>query len=266
MATLAEQARQLQAEQELLATQASEAARLAAQPALAPADDRSGLRVFALGSLRAERDGVPIERWGGDKAGTYQAEALFAFLFDRRGRGLTKDEVEEMIWPDLDLDKADTAFHRTVSALRRTLEPGLRRGTESRLIAYHHERYWLDPAAIAWSDADAFGAAAERGHTLLRQGDFEAARAALAGALELYRGDYMDDCPFFGDSSYVENRRAELRDQRIDALLALGAAYEQLGRAGEAATSYRRALATSDGDCPRAEEGLLRSQESGVRS
>jgi DNA-binding SARP family transcriptional activator len=260
MAALAEQGEQLRAEQEMLAVQAAEVARLAAQPAPAPADERSGLRVFALGPLRVERDGATIERWGGDKAGTYQAEALFAFLFDRRGRGLTKDEAEEVIWPDLDLEKADTAFHRTISALRRTLEPGLRRGNESRTVAYHHERYWLDPLAVAWCDADAFAAMAERGHTLLRQGDIEAARTAFAEGLALYRGDYMDDCPFFGDSSYVEERRVELRGQRIDTLLALGAVYERLGQAGEAATCYRRALAAADGDCPRAEEGLARLQ------
>jgi DNA-binding SARP family transcriptional activator/GAF domain-containing protein len=259
MAVLAEQADQLRAEQELLAVQAAEVARMAALPPPTPADDKSGLRVFALGPLRVERDGAAIERWGGDKAGTYQAEALFAFLFDRRGRGLTKDEAEEVIWEDLDLEKADTAFHRTISALRRTLEPGLRRGNESRTVAYHHERYWLDPSAVAWCDADAFATAAERGHTLLRQGETEAARTAFAEALALYRGDYMDDCPFFGDSSYVEERRVELRGQRIDTLLALGTLYERLGQAGEAATCYRRALAAA-GDCPRAEEGLARLQ------
>jgi DNA-binding SARP family transcriptional activator len=260
MAALAEQSRQLLAEQELLVAQAAEAARAVALPAAPDAQPARGLRVFALGPLRVERDGERIERWGGDKAGTYQSEALFAFLFDRRGRGVTKDEAEEVIWPDLDLDKADTAFHRTISALRRTLEPGLKRGNESKLITYHHERYWLDPASVAWCDADAFGAAAERGHTLMRQGDLETARALLAEALELYRGDYMDDCPFFGDSAYVEGRRAELRDQRIDALLALGAVYERLGQAGEAVTCFRRALSAADGDCLRAEEGLARLQ------
>ena len=158
-----------------------------------------------------------------------RSEALFAFLFDRRGRGVTKDEAEEVIWPDLELDKSDTAFHRTISALRRTLEPGLKRGNESKLVTYHHERYWLDPAAMAWCDADAFAAAAERGHTLMRQGDLEAARTLLAEALELYRGDYMDDCPFFGNSTYVEGRRTELRDQRIDALLALGVGLRAAG-------------------------------------
>jgi DNA-binding SARP family transcriptional activator len=260
MAALAEQSRQLQAEQELLVAQAAEAVRVAALPPIPAAEPARGLRVYALGPLRVERDGQRIERWGGDKAGTYQSEALFAFLFDRRGRGVTKDEAEEVIWPDLELDRSDTAFHRTISALRRTLEPGLKRGNESKLVAYHHERYWLDPAAMVWCDADAFTAAAERGHTLMRQGDMEAARTLLAEALELYRGDYMDDCPFFGDSVYVEGRRTELREQRIDALLALGAVYERLGQTGEAVTCFRRALTATDGDCPRAEEGLARLQ------
>jgi tetratricopeptide (TPR) repeat protein len=143
---------------------------------------------------------------------------------------------------------------------RRALEPGLRRGNESRTITYHHERYWLDPAAIGWCDADMFAATAERGHTLMRQGNLEAARATLAEALDLYRGDYMDDCPFFGDSQYVEGRRAELRNQFVDALLVLGTVYERLGQAGEASTCYRRALAATDGDCPRANAGLARLQ------
>lgn len=265
MAALAEQSRQLQAEQELLEAQASETRRLIAEAsAPATASAVAGIRVFALGPLRAERDGRAIERWGGDKAGNYQAEALFAFLFDRRGRGLTKDEAEEVIWPDLAVDKADMAFHRTLSALRRTLEPGLRRGNESRTIAYHHERYWLDPAVITWCDTDDFAQASERGQTQARQGDLERARDSFERAVAMYRGDYMDDCPFFGDSSFVEERRAELRGQHIGVLLALGGVYEQLGQAGQATTCYRKAISYSQGECPRAEEGLARLQVGAV--
>jgi hypothetical protein len=76
----------------------------------------------------------------------------------------------------------------------------------------------------------------------------------------LYRADYMDDCPFFGDSSYVEDRRVELRDQYIDALLALGAIYERLGQTGEAVTVYRRAITVSLEECPKAEDALMRLQ------
>ena len=268
MAALAEQSRQLQAEQELLVAQAAEAARAAALPPPAAAESARGLRVYALGPLRVERDGERIERWGGEKAGTYQSEALFAFLFDRRGRGVTKDEAEEVIWPDLadDIEKADTAFHRTLSALRRTLEPGLRRGNESRTVPYHHERYWLDPAFVTWADTDAFSAAAARGATLLRQGSHEEALQALKFAADLYRADYMDACRFFGDSLYVEERRDELRGEYIGLLLALGGTYAALAQVGEAAAAYRRAIqqsqAYSNGDAlrSRAEDELARLQ------
>ncbi len=263
LASLAEQSRQLQVEQELLLARAAEATRTVEASStpnpIAPEQVR-GLKVYALGPLRVERDGIAIERWGGDKAGTYQAEALFAFLFDRRGRGLTKDEAAEVVWPDLDLEKADMAFHRTISALRRTLEPGLRRGNESTMVTYHHERYWLNPAVIGWCDVEAFGAVVARGHTLSRQGDIEIGRESFVQALALYRGEYLDDCPFFGDSSYVEPRRNELRDQYRDTLLALGNLYEQLGQVGEAASCYRKALTASDGDCLRAADGLARLQ------
>lgn len=256
MAALATQSQALKEQQERLEQQAAAAAlpeRTA--PATAP---EGGLRIYALGPLRVERDGAPITRWGGDKAGTYQAEALFAFLFDRRGKGITKDEAAEVIWPDLDIGKADAAFHRTIAALRRTLEPELRRGNESRAITYHHERYWLEPVFVAWCDADAFVAAAEQGATRAHQGNQAEALAALEWASELYRGDYMDDCPFFGDSAYVEEQRGVLRARYVEVQLALGALYEAQGRAGEAASAYRRALATSPAGCPPATEGLNR--------
>lgn len=259
MAALAEQSNQLKAEQAQLEAQAAEARRVLAEAKTPTAPvARSGLRVAALGPLRVERDGTRIERWGGDKAGNYQSEALFAFLFDRRGKGLTKDEAEAVIWPDLELEKADMAFHRTLSALRRTLEPGLRRGNESKLIAYHHERYWLDPASVAWCDADEYTALVAQAQTQQRGGNYEAALQTYTQAMALYRGEYMDDCPFFGDSSDVEERRDELRAQHVTALLGLGALYEQLGMVGEATNTYRRALATSQNDCSRAEEALER--------
>jgi two-component SAPR family response regulator len=221
---------------------------------------KDGLRVYALGPLRVERDGEAITRWGGSKAGTYQAEALFAFLFDRRGKGITKDEAAEVIWPDLDIERADGAFHRTLAALRRTLEPEMRRGNESRTILYHHERYWLEPSTVSWCDIEQFLLLVERGTNLLSQGNIGQAVIELEDAADLYRGDYMDDCPFFGDSPYVEDQRSLLRQRSIDLQLALGAAYEAQERAGEAMMAYRRALALSPDGCPLAVDGLARLQ------
>ena len=257
LAVLAEQSRQLQAEQQLLLTQASEARQ--SEPTH-PSSQHEGLWVYALGTLRVERDGQPIERWGGDKAGTYQAEALFAFLFDRRGRGITKDEVAEVIWPELTIDKADTAFHRTLSALRRTLEPGLKRGNQSTTVTFHHERYWLNPTSISGSDVELFSTAIERAHSAARQEDIPNAIASFTQALNLYRGAYLDDCPFYGDASYVEPRRIELHAQHLEALLTLGKIHERQGQASQAAACFRQALLVTEGDCPAADEGIARLQ------
>jgi DNA-binding SARP family transcriptional activator len=215
---------------------------------------RSGLHVYALGPLRAERDGELIRQWGGEKAGTRQAEALFAFLFDRAESGVSKDEAIELIWPDVDLDRADLAFHRTLGGLRRTLEPGRGQRGGSKAVGFSNDRYRLDPAVVAWSDyatfeqrlADASAAAPDD------------ALAALLEARDLYRGDYMDDCPFYGDGAQVEDRREHLRGRYVDLLLALGMQHEERGDRTAAAAAFRDARRAADDDCPPADAALER--------
>jgi hypothetical protein len=212
-----------------------------------------GLVVHALGPLRVERGGMPIERWGGDKAGSRQAQAVFAFLFDRGERGVMKEEVLELVWPDTDLAKADLAFHRTLVGLRQTLEPGIR-GRAGTAILFRNDRYRLGLGVVAWSDVGAFLAALDRsaGATSV-----EERIERLTAARQLYRGDYLDDCPFYGDSVHVEETRVRLRGRLIDVLLGLGEAYESVGDRTSAAAVYREAVAGPDG-CPPAEAGLVR--------
>jgi DNA-binding SARP family transcriptional activator len=213
-----------------------------------------GLYVHALGSLHATLDGQPLRRWGGEKAGSRQAEAIFAFLFDRGDRGVGKDEIVELVWPDVDLDRADVAFHRTMLGLRSVLAPGRRLRGGPGPIAFANDRYRLDPAIVAWSDSDEFdrlvaaagGASPDDGLVLL-----ERARA-------LYRGDYLDDCPFFGDSVEVEDRRREVRQRYVDLLVELGERYTARGDRTSAASSLRRAQTLAEDDSPRLTEALAR--------
>jgi DNA-binding SARP family transcriptional activator len=212
----------------------------------------SGLHLFALGPLRVERDGQSIERWGGEKAGSRQALGLFAFLFDRGERGVAKDEVLDLIWPDTDVDRADLAFHRTLGGLRHTLGPG---ASGRRTIEFHNDRYRLDPKLLEWSDVHFFLSHLERAR--VAQEPAERLRL-LEVARALYRGEYLDDCPFYGDSSYVEEQRSMLRSRSIDLLIALGEGYEASGDRVSAAAAFREAVATALDDCPLAEAGLRR--------
>jgi tetratricopeptide (TPR) repeat protein len=224
--------------------------------ALVEAETReAGLHVFGLGPLRVERGGEPVRQWGGAKAGTRQAEAVFAFLFDAGERGAAKDEIIEVIWPDVDLDRADLAFHRTLGGLRTTLEPSRRGGDRGGAITFHNDRYRLDPALIQWSDLGAFEdeMAAASAAT-----DQDEALRHLERARALYRGDYLDDCPFYGDSAQVEERRELLRGRCVDLLLALGERYERIGDRPAAAASFRQARNVSGDELPSADEALAR--------
>lgn len=80
----------------------------------------------------------------------------------------------------------------------------------------------------------------------------------LERARSLYRGDYLDDCPFYGDSAIVEDRRDFLRRRFVDLLLALGARYEARGDLPAAAACYRQARQVAGEEVPIAELALGR--------
>lgn len=218
------------------------------------ARDETGLQVFALGPLRVERNGEAVQQWGGAKAGTRHAEALFAFLFDRGERGVAKDEITELIWPDIDLRRADVAFHRTLGGLRTTLQPDRRGVARGDAITFHNDRYRLSPALVSWSDVGAF----EEAMAASSGADSDEAVGHLERARALYRGDYLDDCPFYGDSAQAEEARSVLKGRYVDLLLALGEGYERRGDRPAAAASFREARRVSGEELPRADAGLAR--------
>ena len=92
-------------------------------------------------------------------------------------------------------------------------------GDRGSAVTFHNDRYRLDPSLIGWSDAQAFEEAMTAASAAA---DPDAALQQLERARSLYRGDYLDDCPFYGDSAQVEDRRELLRGRCVDLLLSLG--------------------------------------------
>jgi hypothetical protein len=225
-----------------------DASRLAAglQPHAAPFGT---LEVHALGPLIAVRNGERVTGWGGPKAGSRQALAMFAFLFDRGERGADRDEIVELIWPEVELSSADLAFHRTIGGLRRMLA-GTDGSSQKQAIAYRDGLYRLDIGLVHWTDVDEF----ERHlRAIETEGDLVALEANLEAARGLYRGDYMDDCPIYGDSTHVEIRRQLLRDRYVGALQTVAEARERAGRTAAAAHLLREAWGVAGGG-PRPEQ------------
>jgi predicted ATPase/DNA-binding SARP family transcriptional activator len=212
------------------------------------------LRVTALGSFRVERAGQPVSHWGGPKAGSRQAQAMFAFLLDRGERGVTKDEFIEVIWPDAEMTQGDLNFHRTLNGLRMTLEPDKTSGSGGGVL-FTNGRYRLSPSVVGWLDAAEFE---QRLLNASQATDELAAIRGIEAARSIYGGDYMDDCPLYGDSGFVEEHRVFLRGRLMDALVDLGRRYEARGDYTLAGARFREALSVAGGDHPAASEGLGR--------
>ncbi|HEX7171257.1 MAG TPA: hypothetical protein VF365_01475 [Candidatus Limnocylindria bacterium] len=205
----------------------------------APSVPTAGLRVHALGPLRIELDGVVLRQLGGEKAGARQAVGVFAFLLDRGQTGASKHEILDLIWPDVACDRADLAFHRTLLGLRQTMvSHGL-----GPVICFERDRYRLDDGLVDWIDVSTFEGLVEQPAT-----DPERRARDLLAAVDLYRGDYLDDCPYYGDSGFVEPTRSLLRSTVIDALVELGGLRQADGEMTAARRCFRRAEAIAQGE------------------
>ncbi len=189
--------------------------------------DAQPLRLEVIGSMRIRLGGRLLAAVGGPKAGAHQALGLFAFLFDRETRGVDKDEAIELIWPECSLPVADTAFHRTMLGLRRTLGGGA-----LNVIEYRAGRYFLGDAVVASSDLSDLEDLIEASAA---EPDPAGRIALLERCRKLNRGAYMDDCPFYGTSVFVEVRRSLVRSVMTAVLHELSDLYEAGGHPALAA-------------------------------
>jgi two-component SAPR family response regulator len=204
--------------------------------------------------LIVERSGEPVTDWGGPKAGSRHALAIFAFLMDRGERGVTKDEFVEVVWPDAGVEQGDLSFHRTLGGLRSTLARQAGNGSDGEVV-FANGRYRLAGSVVGWLDVAEFQ---QRLLNAAEATDDLAAIRGLESARQLYRGDYLDDCPLYGDSEYVEERRGFLRGRLVDALVDLGRRYEGRHDDTLASERFREALSVAGGNCPSAVDGLRR--------
>jgi DNA-binding SARP family transcriptional activator len=188
--------------------------------------------VDCLGELTVTVNGerLPEGKWGGRSSGHRHAKAVFALLLANRERTVGRDELIEVIWGDsAELDALANRLDRTVSALRRALEPGLRWGSRSTFILSEMGGYRLNPS-VAWRvDSEEFTRLLGEGSRLIRAGAEVQALDRYLQAIALYRGEYMDHCPFVERSHVVSIQREMLRQEYVEALLRTAELYGRLG-------------------------------------
>jgi predicted ATPase/DNA-binding SARP family transcriptional activator len=149
----------------------------------------SGLRVYLLGQFRIERNVGGT--WQTEDSRTWhrrRARALLGCLLSNPGRRLGREQVMEMLWPDLDVDVAANRLNGAVHELRQILEPDIARPAASRLLRLERDILELADSSQIWVDAEAFENLLKEAHTTT---DPKHAEVLLEEAAELYQGNYL---------------------------------------------------------------------------
>mgnify|MGYP001465316065 CR=1 FL=1 len=161
------------------------------------------LRVRTLGGFQVWRGAQEVEarEWQRDKA-----RQLFQLLVARRGRWMQRDEICELLWPQLAPEAAGRDFKVALNALNKALEPGRSADAPAAFVARDGSAYRLRPEADLWLDGAAFAEGVAAGLALLDAGEHARGAAVLAEALALYLGDYLPEA-LYDDWAAAERER-----------------------------------------------------------
>jgi DNA-binding SARP family transcriptional activator len=175
------------------------------------------VRVWLLGGFRVSVGSRTIEDnvWRLRKA-----SALVKLLALAPGNRLHREQVMDLLWPDLGKNAASNNLRQILHAARTSLHPT----TGYRHLATEDEVLVLCPRDLLWVDVDAFEEAAA---TARRSRDPATYRAAI----ELYAGELLPEDRY---EEWTENKRESLRRRYLELLVELARLYEERGEYGAA--------------------------------
>ena len=181
--------------------------------------EQSTLRIYALGQFRLERRNPrdPLE-WQTvtDAAWQHQrVRALLGCMVSVGGRKLTREQIMDSLWPDLDIETAASRLDRSVYSLRQLFEPTRNKPASSPLLLTEREVLVLADHPQIWIDADAFENLITRANESKDVGQKE---SLLREAANLYGGPFL---PEDSKNEWTRTRRETLQRSWIGLLLEL---------------------------------------------
>jgi two-component SAPR family response regulator len=173
-------------------------------------DDAAGARfsIRCLGGFEVGWENQAPIHWRSEKT-----RELFACLVHFRGLTLSRDQIIELLWPDLEPDKAAHLLYNGIYYIRKTLAQA--RIERRQILIDNNYRLTLDGITV---DSDAFLPDARRKYKVMRLDQ-------LTRIESLYRGPYLDGT----DWKWAENLRYEVENNYRQLLLSLAERYEQTG-------------------------------------
>jgi len=186
------------------------------------------VRVKLLGGFRVERGDEAREAPDWPRR---SAKTLTKLLATHPGHALHREQIIEVLWPDMDPDSALNSFGKALHAARRVLEPGLERRQDSAFLRLTDSMLVLNSDRVL-IDVDVFERLAD---DAVRSGEVGAYHAALAA----YSGELLPEDRY---EPWCAERRSTLAEAHLQLLIGLAAAHERRGAYSEAADRLREVL------------------------
>ncbi|MBA2714724.1 MAG: AAA family ATPase, partial [Rubrobacteraceae bacterium] len=184
------------------------------------------MRVWLLGGFRVSIGARTIE----DKEWRLRkAAALLKVLSLAQGRRLHREQVMELLWPEVGEQSASNNLRNVLHAARRALGPT----ASTPYLASEGEALVLCPRRPVWVDVDAFEEAAASARRSSHP-------AAYRGAIDLYTGDLLPNDRYEG---WAEGRREELQRLYLALLVELAELYGERDEHTRAVEALRTATA-----------------------
>ena len=182
-------------------------------------DASGGVHVEArlLGSFELYIDGQSVLQWRGNRG-----RLLLAYLLLHHVRPVHRDALGGVFWPEATPDVARNRLHVALHGLR----CDLRTVSQHPIVIHDRGGFTFHAGVALWIDAEAFTTAVRTAH---RQ---EASRPEVAlgcyeTAMELYRGDLLEDRPY---EEWALLDREQLRIQCLETLDRIAKIRFELGR------------------------------------
>ena len=204
-------------------------------------------RVYVIGRVEIEGSGGLLEE---QRFPGRQGRLLFVYLVCHRQRPVTREELADVLWPDVLPAAWEASLHALISKLRSLLKDIGEAGTISLTSAFG--TYLLHLGDDVWIDREAAAEAIDEAEGLLRAGDVKNAWApaniaAITTRRLLLAGE---------DGEWIARERANLHDMLVRAVdclaqiwmangetaLALGAARESVTLEPFRETGYQRLI------------------------
>jgi DNA-binding SARP family transcriptional activator len=189
---------------------------------LAPATEMLYLNAF--GPMHVQKGEQVLTAWP-----YARVKELLFYLVSYQPR--TKAQIGLGLWPDASTAQLRNSLGTTLYHLRRVLG-------NPEWILFEEDQYHFNRTLPYRFDVEVFESNLAEARRLQRTAP-EQATTLLQEAIQLYQGDFLEDCI---EGKWFLLQREELWRKYLDALLDLGALLFSQGRYNGAADTYRRAI------------------------